>query len=180
MFALRKKAVDFAGRLPAAVSRRASPYSTAHPEKAGDHGHHHHHEGPKTESLGTQFFVALAIVPLSLGVYAVSRPDAQGHPRGFSNFIGSYYTEYKDRWAQTNTIHTAALEAAAFDRNLFQSTPGTKHVDLRFPEILNTGSPFNVSAGQGPRNMDALVAHYEKQNSDAEEKKVKALAAKQS
>lgn len=50
MFALRRKAVESAGRLPAAAGRRTSPYSTAHPEKHGDHGHHH--EGPKAESLG--------------------------------------------------------------------------------------------------------------------------------
>lgn len=85
-------------------------------------------------SFQAQFYVVLAIIPLSLGVYAASRPDANGHPRGFSNFIGSYYSEYKEKWAAQNTLHTAVLEKAAFDRNLFQSTPGTKHVDLRFPE----------------------------------------------
>jgi hypothetical protein len=46
--------------------------------------------------------------------------------------------------------------------------------------IFNTGSPYNVSAGQGPRNMDKLVAHYEKLNAEAEEKKQKALVEKTS
>jgi hypothetical protein len=41
--------------------------------------------------------------------------------------------------------------------------------------IFNTGSPWNNVAGQGPRNMDQLVAHYEKLNADEEEKKVKSL-----
>jgi len=93
------------------------------------------------------------------------------------------------------------LEQAAFDRHLFQSTAGSKHVNLRFPEygffigilkfgqgdyadsgtrIFNTGSPFNVVAGQGPRNIDQLVAHYEKLNADEEEKKALALASKES
>ena len=85
-------------------------------------------------NLQPQFYVVLAIVPLSLGVYAASRPSATGQQRGFSNFIGSYYNEYKERWAARNSLHTAALERAAFDRNLFQSTPGSKHVELRFPE----------------------------------------------
>jgi hypothetical protein len=87
------------------------------------------------------------------------------------------------------------IEQAGFDRNLYQSTAGTKHVNLRFPEwgaleyyllpvadniyrIFNTGSPWNNVAGQGPRNMDQLVAHYEKLNADVEEKKVKALEKK--
>jgi hypothetical protein len=46
--------------------------------------------------------------------------------------------------------------------------------------IFNSGSPYNVSAGQGPRNMDVVVAHYEKLNADAEEKKANALADKKS
>jgi hypothetical protein len=88
------------------------------------------------------------------------------------------------------------VEQAAFDRNLYQSSPGTKHVNLKFPEyvptqkkeqqnetqckfwltdrIFNTGSPYNVSAGQGARNLHELVAHYEKQNAESEEKKTKA------
>jgi hypothetical protein len=35
-----------------------------------------------------------------------------------------------------------------------------------------------VSAGQGARNMDELVAHYEKINGDAEEKKAMTLSEK--
>jgi hypothetical protein len=91
-------------------------------------------------------------------------------------------------------LHIAMVEQAAFDRNLFQSTPGSKHVELRFPEydgpitrcaqtnkrrIFNTGSPWNVVAGQGPRNMDQLVAHYDKLNADEEARKAEALSKKE-
>lgn len=51
---------------------------------------------------------------------------------------------------------------------------------LIWDRIFNTGSPWNVSAGQGPRSMEVLVAHYEKLNADEEERKVEALAAKKS
>jgi hypothetical protein len=44
--------------------------------------------------------------------------------------------------------------------------------------IFNTGSPWNNVAGQGPRNIDQLVAHYEKLNADEEEKKVRPLEKK--
>jgi hypothetical protein len=44
--------------------------------------------------------------------------------------------------------------------------------------IFNTGSPFNIVAGQGPRNMDALVAHYQKANVVEEERKARVAAAK--
>jgi hypothetical protein len=48
----------------------------------------------------------------------------------------------------------------------------TKH------RVFNTGSPWNVPAGHGARNMDQLVAHYEKKNADEEERKAKLLAEK--
>lgn len=44
--------------------------------------------------------------------------------------------------------------------------------------IFNTGSPYNVVAGHRSRNMDELVAHYEKKNTENEERKLKALAEK--
>jgi len=41
------------------------------------------------------------------------------------------------------------------------------------------GSPHNVPAGQGGINLEKVVAHYQKLNSEAEEKKAAALAAKE-
>ncbi len=41
------------------------------------------------------------------------------------------------------------------------------------------GSPYNVPAGQGGINLDKVVAHYQKINFDAEEKRAAALAAKE-
>jgi len=112
---------------------------------------------------------------------------------GFSKIIDGY-SHYKEKWAARNNLHIAMVEQAAFDRNLFQSTPGRKHVDLKFPEydslsplntnninkcrIFNTGSPYNVVAGQGPRNMDQLVAHYDKLNADEEARKAEVFSKK--
>ena len=45
--------------------------------------------------------------------------------------------------------------------------------------VFNTGSPYNVVAGSGARNMDALVAHYEKLNVEESERKVKESARKE-
>jgi hypothetical protein len=61
MFALRRKAIQSAGRLPAAAGRGTGRYSTAQHGKTGDEVHHfagssteqgHHTAGPQTESLG--------------------------------------------------------------------------------------------------------------------------------
>jgi hypothetical protein len=46
------------------------------------------------------------------------------------------YSDYKEKWAARNTLHTAMIEQAAFDRNLYQSSQGTKHVNLKFPEYV--------------------------------------------
>jgi hypothetical protein len=75
----------------------------------------------------------LAAIPISLGVYAASRTTADGKVPGLSKLIDSY-SYYKEKWAARNALHTAMVEQAAFDRNLFESTPGTKTVELRFPE----------------------------------------------
>ncbi len=63
----------------------------------------------------------------------MSRTTVDGKVPGLSKIIDSY-SYYKEKYAARNTLHTAMIEQAAFDRNLFQSTPGTKTVELRFPE----------------------------------------------
>jgi len=179
MFALRRKAGQSVIRVPAGQIR----WSTGQHGKSGDEVQHfagsstehgHHQAAPENESLGTGFFILLAGVPIVLGVYSLSRPSANGDLKGFSKMIHKYQ-EYKDSLERKNGAHVAMLEQAAFDRNLFQSDKGSSHIDLRFPEIFNTGAPWNVPAGHGPRNIDQLVAHYEKKNAEAEEAKLKRL-----
>ncbi|RAL61685.1 hypothetical protein DID88_002753 [Monilinia fructigena] len=170
MFALRRKVVqstDRVGRVSTRVSRRWS--STEH-GKTSSTEHGHHHAGPKDESFGTGFFVVLAAIPISVGVYQYAQPSADGSPSGLTKLIDSY-SQYKEKWAARNILHVSMLEQAAFDRNLFQSDPGSAHVNLRFPEQFNTGSPWNVPAGHRARDLETLVAHYEKINKESEEKK---------
>lgn len=70
---------------------------------------------------------------------------------------------------------TQWAQQAAFDRNLFQGTARVRHIDLKFPEIFNTGSAMNVPAGQGGANLDRLVAHYQKLNRETEERRVQRM-----
>jgi hypothetical protein len=79
------------------------------------------------------FYVVLAALPISIGVYTLAQPGADGKLPGLSNVINSY-NYYKERWAARNTAHTAMMEQAAFDKHLFQSTKGSTHVPLKFPE----------------------------------------------
>lgn len=48
----------------------------------------------------------------------------------------TYYSNLQQKWLQRNTTHTVMIEQAAFDRNLFQSTPASEHIDLKFPEYV--------------------------------------------
>lgn len=41
--------------------------------------------------------------------------------------------------------------------------------------IFNTGSPYNVPAGQGGGNLTALIAYYEKKNAEHDAAKMKEL-----
>ncbi|KAI9846485.1 MAG: hypothetical protein M1837_003905 [Sclerophora amabilis] len=120
------------------------------------------------------FYITLAVVPLSLAAFKFSRSGDEGTQPLFTRIIEGY-KGYKQSWTDRNTLHTDMIEQAAFDRNLFQSARGSRTVELRFPEIFNTGSPYNVIAGQGGANLDNLIAHYENRNRDVEEAKVKAL-----
>ncbi|KAI9677911.1 MAG: hypothetical protein M1829_002408 [Trizodia sp. TS-e1964] len=137
----------------------------------------HDHVFPAEESLGTSFYIVIALIPLSYGVYLLARPSTEGVDPPLTRLM-NYYSDYNDSWVRRNTLHTKMIEQAAFDRNLFQSSPGSKVVELRFPEIFNSGSPYNVSAGQGV-NLDKLIAHYEKQNRENEERKLRVLAERQ-
>ena len=74
-------------------------------------------------------------IPASIAVYSASRPSADGKKVGFSKLI-EQYSDYKDRWTARNTLHTVMVEQAAFDRNVFQSSSGSAHIDLRFPEYF--------------------------------------------
>jgi hypothetical protein len=52
---------------------------------------------------------------------------------GISKIIDSY-SYYTNKWAARNALHTAMVEQAAFDRNLFYNSKTSTHVDLKFPE----------------------------------------------
>ena len=68
-------------------------------------------------------------------MYTAAQKSEDGKIPGLTTIINKY-SDYKERWAARNTLHTTMIEQAAFDRNLYQSSPGTKHVNLRFPEYV--------------------------------------------
>ena len=93
--------------------------------------------------MQAQFYIVLAAVPVAIGVYTAAQKTPEGKITGLSSLIDKY-SDYKEKWAARNTLHTAMIEQAAFDRNLYQSALGTKHVDLRFPEYVYPSATMDV------------------------------------
>jgi hypothetical protein len=164
MSALRQRAALLARRSRPTAPRNARFYaSDKGPDKHHDehHDEHHHEEHhappPQPERLGvrvflsvnirtnsnrkqTAFFVALGAVPASIFFYTISRPDADGKPKGISSLIGKY-TDMADTWKERNELRTAMIEQACHDKHLLYNAPRNKHIELKFPEYA---SFFNI------------------------------------
>lgn len=54
-------------------------------------------------------------------------------------------------------------------------TRNARNADESLRRIMNMGSPWNVAAGQGSVNIDALIAKYEKEAFEDNEKKMQQL-----
>ncbi|KAL2058577.1 hypothetical protein ABVK25_001305 [Lepraria finkii] len=149
---------------------------SVHAASAGGHGsgHYANHPEPVEEHLGRGFYVSIAALALSFAAYKFSRSSSDPDKQPLITRLIQSYNWWQDEFGRRNTMHTKMVEQAAADRNLFQSSPWSHHVDLKFPEIFNTGSPYNVPAGHSI-DLEAVKAHYEKQNAEAELKRMERL-----
>ncbi|TGJ85947.1 hypothetical protein E0Z10_g2831 [Xylaria hypoxylon] len=167
MQALRTRAVG--------VVRRARP-TTLRTSRSYASESHGHHEAPKVdEGLGTAFYVFAGALPTSILAYQISRPGADGEPSSLSKWLQQF--DYFNDWETRNTLRTELLEQAAHDKHLFLHAGRSTHVELKTPELFNSGSPWNVPAGHSV-NLDHITEHYRKQAAAEEERKVKKLAEK--
>ncbi|KAL8918972.1 MAG: hypothetical protein Q9208_007022 [Pyrenodesmia sp. 3 TL-2023] len=147
---------------------------TAHHASAGKYEPtpHGHHPEPVNESLGRGFYFVLAALPLSFAIYKFSRSSdgssAESAQPWFTRMLRAYDV-WSNSWAVRNSLHTKAIEQASHDRNLFHNSKPSPLIDLKFPEIFNTGSPHNVPAGHGA-NLNELVAHYQRKNAEQDSK----------
>jgi len=184
MFSLRQRAIRPAGKV---FNRSIRAYSSEphgkadHTDHGGEHDHHdaHHHAHTVNENLGTSFYLILAAFPISIGIYKLSRPNEDGSAANPISKIIGLYTDRKETWMYRAELHTRLVEQAAEDRLLFQGTRQVKHINLRFPEVFNTGSPYNVPAGQSGGNLEQLVQHYQKLAAEADEAQMKKLRDRQ-
>nr|OQO20533.1 hypothetical protein B0A51_11507 [Rachicladosporium sp. CCFEE 5018] len=146
------------------------------PHRRFDSHSSHPPSTPVNESFGAGFYITLTAIPilfLTLNYTGAGSYDTSSITR----LITDTYNGYEEKWAQRNDVHTQMIEQAASDRVLFlnEASAAVRHVDLRFPEIFNTGSPYNVPAGHGSANIDQLIAKYQKESNEAQEEKLEQL-----
>ncbi|MCJ1470834.1 hypothetical protein MMC07_009481, partial [Pseudocyphellaria aurata] len=151
------------------TSRQQRRYDSSHAASASEtkSAHHTPHPSPVNESFSRGFYITVAGIPLSfvLYKYSVTFDDNDKTSQPALTRLIAYYSDLNAKWERRNTLHSDASAQAAFDRNLFQSTPASQHYELKFPDVFNTGSPYNVPAGHNA-NFDELIAHYKRQNAE--------------
>ncbi|KAI6093360.1 hypothetical protein F4821DRAFT_222781 [Hypoxylon rubiginosum] len=170
MQALRTRAACVARRTRPTAQRTSRSYASE------SHGHDHHHAPEVAEGLGTAFYVFAALVPASYIGYSISRPGANGEPSAGSRWLSRNFDYFND-WEVRNTLRTNIFEQAAHDKHLLMYSGKSTHVELKTPELFNSGSPWSVPAGHLP-NLDHVTEHYRKQAAAEEDRKFQKLAEK--
>ncbi|KAI1213907.1 uncharacterized protein F4807DRAFT_409651 [Annulohypoxylon truncatum] len=143
-----------------------------HDSHGHDHHHDHHHAPEVPEGLGTGFYVFAAAAPLAFLGYQVTRPGADGEPSTATTWLRKfdYFNDYEER----NALRTNLLDQASHDKHLFMYAGKNPHIELKMPELIDSGSPWNVPAGFYP-NLSHVTEHYRKQAAEEEERKFKKL-----
>ncbi|KAI2615702.1 hypothetical protein GGR54DRAFT_265551 [Hypoxylon sp. NC1633] len=176
-FRTRTACVARRGRRTALLPSR-SYASESHDKDAHHDDHHddHHHHAPEVkESLGASFYIFAAAIPVSILAYSASREGADGTPSRLSQMMRNF--DYFNDWEARNTIRTNLIEQAAHDKHLLLNSGKNMHVELKTPELFNSGSPRAVPAGHYP-DLAYVTEHYRKQAAAEEERKMQKLLAK--
>ncbi|KAJ5997647.1 hypothetical protein N7499_005958 [Penicillium canescens] len=130
-------------------------------------GSHAAHE-PVNEGVGRSFYVTVGSLASAYLLYRVSQSNQDsGAPSWISGLI-SKWTPSQETFEQRNAIHTAIMEKAAEDRHLLQSQGPREAYELKQPDMMNTGSPYNLAAGSRV-DLSHVVAHYERKNQEIDE-----------
>ncbi|KAH5532054.1 hypothetical protein HBI52_000430 [Parastagonospora nodorum] len=166
MQSLRRTAVTAARKGRSTLPRQQRRF--AHDEHAHDHGH-----APVNEPMGNGFWFTFATIPAAWAVWYVSRNNSDDSQPFFTRLINGY-TESSEKLAKMNDLHVRMVEQAGEDRVLFNNTAPHDHVEMRFPELMNVGSPYNVPAGSQV-SMEKVIEKYKKITYEENERKLEAL-----
>ncbi|KAK2738624.1 hypothetical protein FQN57_006942 [Myotisia sp. PD_48] len=159
----------FLARRATAPARRALLHRQQ-PRRFDSHSAHGHHAEPVNEHFGPGFYVAVASIPVGLALYKYTTSDPNTQP--WLTRIISHYADNESEWERRNALHTLAIERAADDRHLFFSQSQSTTIDLSCPELFNSGSPINMSAGNSAGDLTKVVEFYEKKREAMETARV--------
>ncbi|KAF2750760.1 hypothetical protein M011DRAFT_437219 [Sporormia fimetaria CBS 119925] len=157
--------------LTAARSSRTTLSRTSRRFASDHHGHGQAHN--VNESFGLGLWLPLAAFPFGYLLYKLSQ-STQKNPSDVLSRLIKNYMEKEEDIRRSNALHTQLMEQAAKDRVLFYSSPTQVIPQLRFPEIMNNGSPFNVVAGSQV-NMDKVIEKMQREAYEDNERKLEAL-----
>ncbi|KAL2004387.1 hypothetical protein VTN02DRAFT_2033 [Thermoascus thermophilus] len=143
------------------------------PRRFDSHAAHtdHHHAGPASESYGPGFYVSVLTLTAGFVLYRLHRSTEESGSQSWISSLINKWTPSEKLFEQRNAIRTVAMEKAAHDRHLFQAQGPREYIELRHPEVFNTGSPYNVAAGSSA-DLSAVAAHYERKNREVEAARV--------
>ncbi|KAJ5286853.1 hypothetical protein N7478_002539 [Penicillium angulare] len=130
-------------------------------------GSSHAHAEPVNESFGRSFYVTIGSFASAYILYRISKSSQESGSESWIASLINKYTTPSEVLEQRNAIHTAILEKAAEDRHLLQSQGPREAYELMQPDLMNGGSPYNISPGS-QADLSKVVAHYEKVNAEKE------------
>ncbi|BDD57877.1 hypothetical protein MPDQ_004081 [Monascus purpureus] len=133
--------------------------------------HAAHHAAPVNESFGRSFYVTVGTFAFGYVLYRIHKSYVDSDSTSFISNLIAKWTPDEKIFEERNAVHTVLMEKAAHDRHLFESQGGGPSIQLRTPELLNSGSQMNVTPGFRP-DISAVAAHYERQNQQLEEARV--------
>ncbi|KAI1437995.1 hypothetical protein GGR50DRAFT_642553 [Xylaria sp. CBS 124048] len=160
----------------AGAARRSRP-PTLRSSRSYASESHDPHAAPTEEPLGTSFYIFAGALPVSVFFYQISRPGVDGESPSFTKWLKQF--DYFNEFQRRNALRSKLIEQAAHDKHLFLNANRNMHIELKTPELFNSGAPWNVPAGHSV-NLDHITEHYRKQAAAEEERKAKKLASSSS
>ncbi|KAJ5902393.1 hypothetical protein N7495_002921 [Penicillium taxi] len=134
-------------------------------------GSSHAHAEPVNESFGRSFYVTIGSIASAYVLYRISKSTEESGSESWISGLITKWSPSQEVFEQRNAIHTALLDKAADDRQLFGSQGPAQAYELKSPDLMNSGSPYNVSPGS-QADLSAVVAHYERLNKEIDASRV--------
>ncbi|KAF1828838.1 hypothetical protein BDW02DRAFT_537456 [Decorospora gaudefroyi] len=160
-------------RRTAVAANRTSRTSLPRQSRRFAHGEHAHGHAVN-EPIGWGFWLSVGTIPAGWALYAISRRNGDNSEPYLTRMIIDTTAGLNDKWTAYNDLHVRMMERAGEDRVLFYNTRPQEHVEMKFPEIMNVGSPYNVPAGSQV-NMDKVIEKYKKLANEENERKLEKL-----